>query len=215
MRSLARRTRTAAVQGEQRNHKVAGHPSTERRDFFRIEDRVILDYAVVSRQTARDTPAERHFRRSSTFHLMRELRGIDFEHHSALHRLAEYDREVEQLWRALNRKIEFVAQALVELDQYRSDSDPQPVSLSEGGIAFTTIEPIPEGSVVALQIQLLPDYMGLTLYGEVVHNQHERHAPTPRTAVNFIELREAQRQILARHIMQVQINERRRRKEVD
>lgn len=185
---------------------------TERRDYFRIDDRVVLHYREVASSVVDSQPAEQHFPVSSTFDLIRELRALEMDH-SLSRNLAEYDRELEQQLRLLHKKIDRVASAVVALDQSRSGIEPQPVSLSEGGIAFNTPHPMPAGTTLALQIQLLPDLVGLCVYGEVIHNQHESGADSRQTAVQFLNLREAERQLLAKHILKAQIEARRRRQQ--
>lgn len=194
--------------GSKRDHGSNIDPG-ERRDYFRIRDRIILDYRIVPAGTASGQSAEQFFPPSSTFDLMRELRALENEH-SLTRGGAEYDREVDQQLRLLNRKIELVANAVVALDQTRDGLEPQPVSLSEGGVAFAAEETLNLGSRLALRIQLLPELVGLCLYGEVVDNRDE---PPGYTAVRFTELAEADRQLLARHILKHQIEARRQNRQ--
>ena len=183
----------------------------ERRDYFRIDDRVLLHYRLVDASAIATQPAERHFPHSITFDLVRQLHALEQEHSLAR---SEHDRELDQQFRLLHRKIDLVAATLAALEQDRNDQQPVDVSLSEGGIAFPTDTALPIGTLLALQIQLLPERVGLHLYGEVIHNQ-EPDCASPRTAVGFVELREAERQLLARHILKTQINARRQRQQRD
>jgi hypothetical protein len=175
---------------------------TERREYFRVEDQLILRYREVPRGTIADAPAERHFDNSEVFELLRELRHIDHEHNNVLRALAEQNRELGLYLKNVNRKIELVANALASLDQLQQGQTPQSVSISESGLAFTADPPLSIGSTVALELILLPQHTGLALYGEVVMNRDE---PPARSVVTFLRLRESDRQILAKHILQVQI----------
>jgi hypothetical protein len=174
----------------------------ERREYFRVEDQLILRYREIPRSAVGDAPAERHFDNSEVFELLRELRHIDHEHNNVLRALAEQNRELGLYLKNVNRKIELVANALASLDQVQQGQTPQSVSISESGLAFSTNPHLAVGATVALELILLPQHTGLALYGEVVMNRDE---PPARSVVSFLRLRESDRQILAKHILQVQI----------
>lgn len=177
-------------------------PGTERREYFRVEDKIVLRYRAVPRDAVLNAPAERHFNNSEVFELLRELRQIDHEHNNVLRTLAEQNRDLGLYLKNVNRKIELVANALASLDQSQQGQEPQLASISESGIAFVAEPKLEVGSVVALEMVLLPQHTALALYGEVVMN---RDQPPARSVVTFLQLREGDRQILARHILQVQI----------
>jgi len=174
----------------------------ERREYFRIEDQLILRYREVPRDAVGNAPAEHHFDNSEVFELLRELRHIDQEHNNVLRALAEQNRELGLYLKNVNRKIELVANALASLDQVQQGQTPQQVSISESGIAFVVDPHLTVGATVALELILLPQHTGLAVYGEVVMNRDE---PPARSVVSFLRLRESDRQILAKHILQVQI----------
>jgi Tfp pilus assembly protein PilZ len=176
----------------------------DRREFFRVEDRVNLRHRRIERD-ALALPAESHFDNSEVFWLMRELRTVDIEHHSRLRGLSEHDRELGLYLKGINRKIELVAGALAALDRMHSGVSPQPVLLSEGGLSFHADADFTIGDLLVLQLTLLPEHLGLALYGEVTSVDTARR----RVGIGFLRLREADRQILARHILQVQIAARR------
>lgn len=184
----------------------SGVPGTERREFFRVEDRLILRCRVVPRDAVLHAPAERHFDNSEIFELLRELRHIDHEHNNVLRSIAEQNRDLGLYLKNVNRKIELVANALATLDQQQQGQTPLLASVSESGIAFVADPKLEVGATVALEIVLLPQHTALALYGEVVMN---RDQPPARSVVTFLKLREGDRQILARHILQVQIAARR------
>ncbi len=173
----------------------------DRREYFRVDDQLVLRYRSVPAEAVGHTPAERHFDNSEMFALLRELRHIDQEHNNVLRGLAEQNRELGTYLKSLNRKIDLVANALATLSDGQQQQAPQHASISEGGIAFHTSVNLGVGSFVALELVLLPSHTGLALYGEVLDTRDANGL----TVVSFIRLRESDRQILARHILQVQI----------
>jgi hypothetical protein len=182
--------------------ETATATGAERREYFRVEDQLILRYREVPRDAVGDSPPERHFDNSEVFELLRELRHIDHEHNNVLRTLAEQNRELGLYLKNVNRKIELVANALASLDQLQQGQTPQSVSISESGLAFVTDPHLTVGTTLALELILLPQHTGLALYGEVVMNRDE---PSAQSVVAFLRLRESDRQILAKHILQVQI----------
>lgn len=185
-----------------------GHqrPEPERREYFRVEDRLILRYCTIAPDSVGRQPAESHFDNSEVFGLMRELRDIDHENHNVLRTLAEHHRELGQYLKGINRKIDLIASALAASDEVRHAQAPRDASISEMGIAFVADAPLALGTTLALELVLLPQHTGLALYGEVVANRDEEPA---RTVVTFLALRDSDRQVLARHVLQVQIAARR------
>lgn len=179
----------------------------ERREFFRVEDQLLLACRPVPREVIDRTPADTHFDNGEVFKLMRELRAMDGEHSSLLRSVTEQNRELGACLKSINRKLELIATTLATLHPSSDEPEPQRVSLSESSIAFVPKQLLPSGTVVALQLTLLPQHAGLAVYGEVVANRDDK---PERIVVSFLNLRDSERQVLARHTLQVQIAARRR-----
>jgi len=194
----------------------------DRRDYFRIADHVLLDYRVVTARTADEGAAADFFPPCHAFDLMRQLRLLEQEY-GASRPASDQARDHDPALRLLHRKVDLVAASLVAVTRkLQGEAQPLPVVLSEGGLAFPTDEPLAPGTLLALQIQLLPEWLGLHLHGEVIHDQPPRQLIQPewerfdhQAAVHFIRLRESDRQLLARHILKRQVEERRQRQQED
>ena len=187
------------------------NPKLDRREYFRIDDQMILRYRSVPPEAVGHMPPERHFDNSEMFALLRELRQIDQEHNNVLRVLAEQNRELGIYLKSLNRKIELVGKALSTLDEGQQHVAPQHVSISEASLAFRIGTSLSPGNFVALELVLLPSHTGLALYGEVIETRDSNGL----TVVAFVRLRESDRQILARHILQVQIAAKKKQDQAD
>lgn len=174
----------------------------ERREYFRVDDQIILRYRVVAPEAINNTLAERHFDNADVFALLRELRQIDQENHNVLRSIAETNRELGIYLKSLNRKIDLITGALAVMDEAQQLQSPQPVSISETSLSFYAETELTVGTFVALELILLPQHTGLAIYGEVTAKRDnlERHV-----VVSFLRLRDSDRQLLARHVLQVQI----------
>ncbi len=182
---------------------TAAEAEPDRREYFRVEDRATLRYQIVPAEVVGRTPAESHFDNSEIFELLRDLRQIDQEHNNVLRGIAEQNRELGVYLKSISRKIELVANALTAVDQTRHKQEPQPVSISETSIAFKADTRLPKGAFIALELVLMPSHTALALYGEVVDSREDDGS---MTVVSFVRLRDGDRQILARHVLQVQIH---------
>ncbi len=174
----------------------------ERREYYRIEDRVALEIIPASQgQEADAAPLP------PLFSLLGELHQLDFEAQHLLRQIAESNRTLANYLKVQNKRIELLGQALAQ-DLLKDQGAPQPVILSEGGISFASEQPKAEGEGLTLKLILLPQGLGLVLAARVIYC-------TPMDdgrydiGTEFEALTDAQRQLLARHILQKQALERR------
>lgn len=199
--------------------------TNERRNYFRLEDKVLLRYQIIDETTALANIAPKQFRADQANSLMRDLQHIDQESNKYLHSIAEINPDLELYLKALSKKIDTIASSLVDHNSLSSNQLPQVISLSEGGLAFPSPVEHAHDSYLALQLTLLPQQLSLVLFAKVINcstvNQprtgedHTRQDnPDNFTiAVSFVHLKESDRQIIAKHIMQLQLSARRSNKQ--
>lgn len=180
----------------------------DNRDFYRIQDRAILEFAKIDPQTLNTNQAAFPMPISSEFYLLNELHGIDNESHSLLHAIAEKDRHIASYLKVINQKIELLAHTIMQKSDDLEEATPQEITLSEGGISFTHKKPIPLDTYLAVKLILLPSYIGLLLIGKVV-NLNEHISGNYLINIVFERLAETDRQLIARHVLQFQAKERR------
>ncbi|HSC83301.1 MAG TPA: PilZ domain-containing protein [Pseudomonas sp.] len=181
----------------------------DRREYYRIEDSIALDFSLLSGPEAQDTDALQD--PSPLFNLLSDLHLMDFESQHLLRHISERDRTLANYLKVMNKRIDLLGQALAQ-NLLRDIGTPRQVSLSEGGLSFNNTQPIALGSHLALKMVLMPQALGLLLRGRVVHCQ-ERADGQFEIGTEFEALTDAQRQLLARHILQKQALERRQARE--
>ncbi|MCY1182755.1 PilZ domain protein [compost metagenome] len=86
------------------------------------------------------------------------------------------------------------------------------VTLSEGGISFGSAQPLEPGTHLAIKLVLMPQALGMLLRAVVVHSQ-PREDGQFEIGTEFEAPTDAQRQLLARHILQKQAQQRREARE--
>ena len=177
----------------------------DRREYYRIEDSIALEISPVGAVEAPETDLLQDA--SPLFGLLSELHLADFESQHLMRQLSEKDRTLAAFLRVQNKRLDLLgavmAQALLgEIGK------PQPVILCEGGIEFAQATPIAAATQVAVKMVLMPRALGLLLRAQVTHCDPR---PDGRYAVGteFIDMTDAQRQLLARYILQRQQQQRR------
>jgi hypothetical protein len=176
----------------------------DRREYYRIEDTIALEIRPLS--AAEATGQEVLQDASPLFNLLSELHLSEFESQHLLRQISERDRTTAAFLKSQNKRIDLLSQviALTVLGQI---GEPQPVIISEGGIDFQHPSPIATGAHLSVKLVLMPQALGLLLRARVTHC--DRKGEGYDVGTEFEHLSDAQRQLLARHILQKQAQERR------
>lgn len=188
----------------------------DRRRFFRIEDEITLSYREVCLE---DVPDAEGFREEilDTFSLSSALESLTQESRTQLKRIERSQPEVAGFLKTLEQKIELLTQSLLIKDAKLADCTIQKVNISAAGLAFDAEQALRPGAVIEIKMILYPSLVALVTYGKVIYcntsiddNQFPYHI-----GVDFLSLREQDREVLIRHLVKKQIKQLRERKESD
>lgn len=143
---------------------------------------------------------------SPLFNVLSELHLSEFESQHLLRQISERDRNLSAFLKSQNKRIDLLSQviAITVLGQI---GEPQPVIISEGGIDFQHPTPIDPGAHLSVKLVLMPQALGLLLRARVTHC--DRKGDGYDVGTEFEHPTDAQRQLLARYILQKQAQERR------
>lgn len=180
----------------------------DNRKFYRIEDRVGLEFLPVNENTITDETAGFPIPVSPHFQLLNQLRAIDAENSSLLHGIGEKDRNLLTYLKGTDQKIELLAQTLVSCDESLKNEHLKTVTLSEGGFSFHHYESMTPGQHLAIKLTLIPSCIGLLLYGCVVNYSSDNNGDH-LINIGFERLSETNRALLARHVLLFQAKQRR------
>lgn len=181
----------------------------DRREYYRIDDTIALEFNQLSGAAAHSSDVLHDS--SLLFNLLSDLHLMDFESQHLLRHISERDRTLANYLKVINKRIDLLGQAMAQ-SLLRDIGTPRRVSLSEGGISFNNLQPVAPGSHLAIKMVLMPQALGLLLRAQVVHCS-ERADGQYEIGTEFEALTDAQRQLLARHILQKQALERRQARE--
>ncbi|MCX2545287.1 PilZ domain-containing protein [Pseudomonas sp. COW5] len=176
----------------------------DRREYYRIEDSIALEIRPLSAAEAAGQEVLQDA--SPLFNVLSELHLSEFESQHLLRQINERDRAIAAFLKSQNKRIDLLSQviALTALGQI---GESQPVIISEGGVDFQNPTPIAAGSRLSVKMVLMPQAHGLLLRARVTHC--DRKGDGYDIGTEFEHLTDAQRQLLARYILQKQAQERR------
>jgi hypothetical protein len=169
-----------------------------RRQYFRVDDQVLLELAALNPDCPDTTP----FELGPAFGLISEFQLLDVESKHLLRHITDRDKSLGQFLKVLNQKLDALSRVLALNNQITTQSSLQPVNLSEGGLSLSSLQLWQRQQEVVLKLILLPSYSGLILKGRVLSCQGD--APPYRLHIEFTDISDAHQQLIARHIMRRQ-----------
>lgn len=184
--------------------------SANQRDFYRVDCDAMVSCCTLAGRIPAGRGAESYFGESGHLRLLRDLHRLDQENAQLLHVIAESDRNLGNYLHLLNRKLDLLARHVASLSPELQGGSEQSVSISEGGLGFTASEPPPVDAIIALRITLLPAFVTLAVFGRVVSLQPLENGNS-HVSARFEDLQETERTLIARHVMQVQMADQRRK----
>lgn len=177
----------------------------DRREYYRIEDTLALEFSCLSDTQAQS--AEALHDNSPLFNLLSELHVLDLESQHLLRHISERDRTLASYLKVINKRIDLLGQAVAQ-SLLGDIGPPKKVTISEGGVSFNSAQAVEAGTHLAIKLVLMPQALGLLLRAKVIHCQAIDDGQF-EIGTEFESLTDAQRQLLARHILQRQALERR------
>ena len=178
----------------------------ERRRYFRIDDSLHLSLTPVVAADLDRCLAGLGHREADDFTLMTALGAIGQQAAAGLHRIELRDPDLAEQLRALDRKLDLIARALVAKGVDLTDRPTRAVNLSAGGMALQGRDPYAPGQVLEIRMLLLPSYVGILAYGTVVEcapvdGPGADPAYPYRLRVDFSFMCETDRDALSRHVL--------------
>ncbi|MBK1849911.1 PilZ domain-containing protein [Marinobacter sp. 1-4A] len=177
----------------------------ERREFFRIEDRIGLEVRKLSSPEEFD---DNLFGDDHLESLKADFRRLDQDIKSQLASLSDQDRLLTGLVKSLNGKLDTLARIMAFQQNPLQPDEWQHVTLSEGGLAFSGRRHAwHTGDQIAVRMTLPPELFQPRAIAEVLDVQASETGRA-RVHTRFIKIQDSDRQQIARHVMRWQIRQR-------
>jgi c-di-GMP-binding flagellar brake protein YcgR len=177
----------------------------DRREYYRISDHIALQITPLSESEAAGGEVSQD--PSQLFNLLSELHLSEFESQHLVRQLGDSDRTLGNFLRAQNKRIDLLSQVVAHT-LLGEIGETQAVVLSEGGLECQVPQSYAVGSLLAIKMVLMPQALGLQLRARVTRAD-ALGIGHYEVGLEFDSMTDAQRQLIARYILQKQAAERR------
>ncbi len=183
--------------------------SEERRRYFRIDDEMVLAWRVLDKSEKEKRLAQFSQGEIEYPDPTRLFLSLEADIATLIGQLAPRDPNVAQILRLMNRKINLISRGPL-MGSHQStlfDDAPQNVNISACGMAFRVEKALPVGADLQVELVLVPEGSYVLCYGVVINCEKSESVDGRQYRVNvdFIAIREEDRDRLIQHIMQKEI----------
>lgn len=187
----------------------------ERREYFRIRDQVILGYRRIDSAQAAFIAEEIHRDLPDRFTVASRFEASSRVMTRLTHTFAGQMPDLAHYLKHMDDKLNHMARLFVMDEINVQDRTPEFVTLSGGGISFGVDREYREGELVELRIVLLPSFIGILAVGSVVYCDSLKGTQGTgpwNLAVEYRDIREPDRDLLVKHIMNRETEELRKKR---
>lgn len=184
----------------------------ERRRFYRVDDSVILNYRLFPMHQLDKAVARLKVLNSQHKNLHDSLQAVESRLELLLDEISEPLPEIAEALKLINRKLS-VGLLGNRMDAGTYDntdregdtfSTTQEINLSASGLAFHSPISFSHGETMEIEFVLFPEYCNIKAIGKVVacrEKEDELHEGMFRVAIDFIYVREEDRESIISHVL--------------
>ena len=172
-----------------------------KRNAFRIDDELIIKHRVATLEDVKNINLTVEQVVDSKLEIRHLFNTLDLQISSIKVNLEFKYGELSKYLQTLEKKINILA-AVISKDNGEPQEEPQTVNLSETGLAFETNTQYKDNSFIKMEITLQPQYHIIPIIAQVTKVIEKNN--TNIIATQFVHIRAADQQALARHIMRKQ-----------
>lgn len=198
---------------------MSEHNNKERRQYYRIDDSAIFSYRLIKEGEKADNQkgfTESDSQVSNAFEVLELFGQMNQQMSATLGRISENSSDVASYLKSLDNKIELLAQMLIFKKNQSGIEPRRQINLGAGGLAFGSDEKLKQGNLIAMDIILSTDLLCLHLTGRVIQVSSQTGGDYPyRVSVGFTNISDAEEDLIIKHIMRLQSEQLRARREDD
>jgi c-di-GMP-binding flagellar brake protein YcgR len=187
----------------------------DRRRFFRIDDEVNLFYKVVDEQEVLSASQVTNDLLSNCS-LVTALDMLDQESRLVMYRIEKNDPEIAEYLKIQESKVSLIAQAVMTQGNDFSKGDMRNANISASGLAFECENLIKEGELLEIKLLLTSCLAVIVIYGKVIYckeTEKDETAMPYLIGVDYINMKEQDREVLIKHVVKRQMQQIRENKE--
>ncbi|MBI5461884.1 MAG: PilZ domain-containing protein [Gammaproteobacteria bacterium] len=178
--------------------------SAERREYFRIDDDVLLQVRQVDEAEVADIAEHIGDRMPDRFTVAANFAVSSRQMSRLLHGIMADTPDTARCLRMVDQKLNHLARLFVNEAVERGAFTRLHVNLSAGGLVFPSSVSFAPGTLLETRMVLPPSSMGILTVSRVVHCDPRDAAADGcawLVAVEYVHIREADRDLLVSHIM--------------
>lgn len=184
--------------------------SLENRDYFRISQDIIFNFATVDAFAADNDDAESAFEDAVSLNLLHELKRLDRDSEKTLRFLTEKNRLLGDYLQTLSSKIDLMARHMLFAQQPdQTHQTTSRVNLSEDGIAFMSDRALYKDSFIAVRLIFLPSFSPVLTHAKVLRCEQKEDGY--QIAAKFYRTPDIERQELSKQILKAQVASRKKK----
>lgn len=192
-------------------------PAPDRREFFRINDRMVVSVHPITAAQAEAAGQETVDSITEPPSLSQQLLSMQKSFNILTDHIGHIDRDIAKALRMLDDKLNLLAQSVQQLHTPINLEVAIEVNLSAGGLALIIDSYFEPRSTLEVKMQLLPSGLPIHAITKVISCQPVNDATTGDRfylRMAFIQMDETDRNILVKHILNRQAEELRNNKQI-
>lgn len=180
-----------------------------RRQYFRIEDMVELNYKIIDEPEVTESSQNAHNILNECT-LTSVLDSISQETTRLLPRIEKSHPDIAPFLKLLDSKIDLVAQSVMLQINPEDKKKIRAINLSASGLAFHCNQAIDPGTLLELRLMLLSFRVLMVICGKVIQCTQDIGSGGESSyliTVDFVKMREQDRDLLIQHLVKRQIQQ--------
>ena len=177
----------------------------ERRDFFRIDDKIFLEFKVISIDEYNTAPTLLENLNNSSFSLSADFATLNNNIHPVLNNITQIHPDIAQYLQFLNQKIDSLSHQLLLKETSFDETKTINANLSASGIMFETEKELNEEQRLRLELVLLPEKIGILIFGKIISVKEIK--TVKQVSVDFEHIRFEDQELMIKHNLNKQMND--------
>ncbi len=178
--------------------------AADRREYFRINDEVALNYRVIERSEIDGAMEKRREGHLDVNALASSFANTNLDMRHALEKCRRDLPDVATYLDGLNTKVDLLIRLLLATGSELPDHPTHDVNLSASGLSFKVTREVIAGSILEIKLLFFPTFLYIVTFGHVVRcsTSDEIEEFPYELAVEFSHLEDSDKELLIRHILQ-------------